>query len=224
MEQNNQLGLPVIDSASGYNPEKTYTVYVNPTNRHIAGLIGFVVGIDHIDDGNGFLYFNIPDLTEDEYNEISRSINSTEAMTFLDQDNRTIISRRIYIDMLENTFFDSKLNMMYGVDNKINLNVRCVDKTLNGVEDVTEIELKNIKKSDQPISMNGQSADEIKLKIPNPSKVTLELLGTVGSPHTVRVKVKVPQIDYLWLTAYPQMMKISDESNQELKQWLANNS
>ena len=150
---NNQM---TIESSSEYSAEKVYTLYVNPVNRHITGMIGFAVGIESLNDGNNFPSYNINDLTEIEYYEISRSIGSTEAMTFLDEDNRTIHIRRILIDLLKDTLIDTKNGMIFGLDNIINFRVRCVDENLNPAADIQEIQVKNIKKSNNPIALNGK--------------------------------------------------------------------
>jgi hypothetical protein len=215
----NQL---IIESENKYDSTKVYTVYVNPHNRHIIGLVGFITGVEYLNDGNNFLYFNIDNLTESEYKEIGKSINSTEAITFLGEDNRTIITRRISIDLLEDTIFDAKKNMLCGIDNIINLRVSCVDSNLNTVEEIKEIEIKNIKKGANPISFNGEDPDKNKIFVPNGSKVKCELLGEVV--HTIKVKIKIPGVDYAWLTAYPQIVKLSKEERENIKKWLLENS
>ena len=214
----NQL---TIESENKYDSKKTYTVYVNPINRHIIGLVGFINGVEYLNDGNNFLYININDLTFEEYTEISRSINSTEAMTFLGEDNRKIISRRIYIDLLDNTLFDTKKNMIYGLENIINLKVRCVDENLNDADNVKEIEVKNIKKGANPISFNDGDPDNHKIFVPNGSEVKCELMGE--AVHTIKIKAKIPGVDYIWLTAYPQIWKLSADERENLKNWLKDN-
>jgi hypothetical protein len=220
MEQNSQLDVPVVDSDNGYNSAKTYALYVNPKNRHICGMIGFLGGIDYINDGRNFLCHNIYDMTEDEYKEISRSINSNESMTFLGEDNRQIIIRKILVDMLEGTYYDTKVNMMYGVNNEINLRVRCVDNTLTPADDVTSIEIKNIKKTDNPVSFNDQDGNVFKLNVDNPSEIKIKLLG--DGVHPIRIKAKIPTVEYLWLTAYPQMIKLKDDELDALNEFIDN--
>jgi len=215
---NNQM---TIESSNEYSAEKVYTLYVNPVNRHITGMIGFAIGVEMLNDGNNFLSYNIDDLTETEYYEISRSIGSTEAMTFLDEDNRTIHLRRILIDLLEDTLIDTKNGMIFGLDNIINFRVRCVDENLNPAPDVQEIQVKNIKKSNNPIALNGKDPDFNKVMVSNPSEVKCELLGE--GVHTVKIKAKVPGVDYLWLTAYPQMIKLSGQERENVKNWLKSN-
>lgn len=212
--------LPEI-TGTGYDPSKVYTVYVNPDNRHILGMVGFVAGLVHLNDGNGFLYYNINDLTLKEYNEISRSINSTEWMTFLETDNRTVLSRRIYIDLMENTFFDANINAIYAVDNIVNLRVRCVDENLQEPSDIPTIEIKNIKKASAPISFNGGDPANYKTSLANPSVLRCELEGE--GIHTIKVKALLPNVPYLFLTAFPQMVALNDEHQQNLKDWIAAN-
>ena len=212
----------VIESESKYDGSKIYTVYVNPHNRHIIGLVGFITGVEYLNDGNDFLYFNMDDLTELEYKEISRSINTTEAMTFLGEDNRTIISRRISIDLLDDTIFDVTKNMLCGIDNIINLRVSCIDSNSNIVEEIKEIEVKNIKKGANPISFNDGDPDKNKIFVPNGSEVKCELLGEMV--HTIKIKIKIPGVDYAWLTAYPQIFKLSKEERQDIKEWLSENA
>lgn len=219
MEQNSQEQTPVVDSDSGYNSKKTYALYVNPVNRHICGMVGFLGGIDYINDGRNFLCHNIYDMTEEEYTLISHSINSNESMTFLGEDNRTIISRKIIVDMLEGTYFDAKAGMMYAVNNEINLRVRCVDNTSTAADDVVSIEVKNMKKTDNPVSFNGQSSDLVKVHVDNPSEITIKLLGE--GVHPIRIKAKIPTVEYLWLTAYPQLAKLNEEQLQALDTWIA---
>lgn len=212
----------LIESENKYDSNKIYTVYVNPHNRHIIGLVGFVTGVEYLNDGNNFLYFEMDNLTESEYKEIGKSINTTEAMTFLGEDNRTIITRRITIDLLEDTIFDVKKNMLCGIDNIVNLKINCVDSNLKLVEEIKEIEVKNIKKGANPISFNGEDPDKNKIFIPNGSEVKCELLGEVV--HTIKIKIKIPNVDYAWLTAYPQVVKLSKEERQDLKEWLLKNA
>lgn len=209
----------VVEYTRKYDPNIVYTVYVNPANRHITGFVGFSTGVEYLNDGNGFQFYNISDLTEDEYKSLSMSINSTECMAFLGDDNRTIIVRRILIDLLDGTFYDGNSKMLYGVDNIIKLRVRCVDNTETTADDVSEIIIKNVKKNRNPMSINGMDPDVVKTSVANPDEVTLELLGE--GVHTIKVKGKLPTVQYLWLTAYPQMFKLSGEQNTELKRWLA---
>lgn len=221
MEQTTALEQPVIDADSGYNAKKTYALYVNPANRHISGMIGFIVPIDDVTDSRNYLHVNIMDLTEDEYVDISRSLNNTDSMTFLGEDNRTIITRRIYIDMLDGTFFDQKAGMMYAVNNEVKLRVRCVDNTLTDADDVKVVEVKNVKKADNPISINGADPSTIKVYLDNPSEVSLKLLGT--GVHAVKVKAKLPNVEYLWLTAYPQLAHLDAQQLADLDKWIAEN-
>lgn len=219
MEQNSQEQTPVVDSDSGYNSKKTYALYVNPANRHICGMVGFLGGIDYINDGRNFLCHNIYDMTEDEYKQISFSINSNESMTFLGEDNRTIISRKILVEMLDGTYFDAKAGMMYAVNNEVNLRIRCVDNTASTADDVVSVEVKNMKKTDNPVSFNDQSSDVVKLSVDNPSVVKIKLLGE--GVHPIRIKAKIPTVEYLWLTAYPQLAKLDEEQMQALDKWIA---
>jgi hypothetical protein len=211
-----------IEGKSEYDPKKVYTLYVNPKNRHITGMVGFTIGVEQLNDGNNFLYFNIKDLTKEEYIEISRSINSNEAMTFLsEEDDRTIISRRILIDLLDDTMVDGKNGMIFGLNNTVKFRARVVDKDLKEVKDVPTIEIKNIKKNN-PMSLNGHEPERNKIFVDNPSEITCELLGE--GVHTVKIKAQVPEVDYLWLAAYPQMIKLNEEQREELKNWLLENA
>ena len=213
------MAAPSIAGSNKYDPLKVYALYVNPSNRHIAAIVGFASPIESLNDGNNFLHVNVADLKEDEYNIISKSINSTECMTFLGDNNRTIIVRRLFIDLLENTFFDANINMIYGLDNIIKLGVRCVDNTLTEVDDVKSIQIKNIKKNYNPISLNDNSPDILKVHLDNPGTVKCELLG--DNVHTIKIKATLPTVSYLWLTAYPQMIKLTAEHQANLKAWLA---
>lgn len=213
------INTPIIKGDIGYNPDKTYALYVNPANRHIAGMIGFLGPIESISDGRNFETHSFTDLTEQEYTDISRSINSHESFTFLDSDNRTIISRRIMVDLLDNTFYDTKIGMIYGVNNEVKLRIRCIDNTSSTADDVTAIEVKNIKKSENPVELNGNPADVVKITISNPGEVTAKLTGT--GVHALRIKAKIPGVDYLWLTVYPQLIKLNDEQLAALDTFIA---
>lgn len=210
--------LPEIVSNMEFDPNKIYTCYVNPQNRHIVGFLGFASGIVAMNDGNNFPHYNISDLTKEEYNDISLSLSSTESMAFLETDNRTVYCRRIYIDLLDNTFFDPTIKMIYAVDNKVKLRVRCVDEKMNSAIDVPNIKVKNIQ-NNIPISFNGQGLDVTKLDLSNPSEITCELLGE--GTHTIQVKATLSDVDYLFLTAYPQMLKLNDADMATLKASLA---
>lgn len=212
----------IINTERKYVPGNIYTLYVNPDNRHIVGMIGFQHGVEYLNDGNHFPFYNIKDMSEEEYNLVSMSINSTECMTFLADNCRTIISRRVCIDLLDNTFFDATANKIYGVDNIVKLRVRCVDNTVETVDDVSEIIIKNVKKGRQPMTINGMDPDIIKTNVPNPSELTIELLG--DGVHTIKVKAEIPTVKYLWLTAYPQMLALTDEQNEGLKSHIASNA
>jgi hypothetical protein len=212
----------IIEGRNEYDSKKVYTLYVNPKNRHITGMVGFTVGVQELNDGNNFLYFNIKDLTKEEYIEISRSINSNEAMTFLsEEDDRTVISRRILIDLLDDTMVDAKTGMIFGFNNIIKFKARVVDRNLKEVKDVSTIEIKNIKKNN-PMSLNNNEPERHKIFVDNPSVVTCELLGE--GVHTVKIKVQIPEVDYLWLTAYPQLMKHTEEELESIKKWLLENA
>ena len=221
MEIDQESGLPVIDSHGGYQAGKVYALYVNPANRHISGIIGFLGYVDQISDVRNYDTYTIEDLTEDEYVMISRSINSNESMTFLGEDGRTIISRRILIDLLDGTYYDQTRNMIYGLDNLVRMRVRCVDNTETESDDVVEVEVKNIKKMDAPISINGAPAENIKTTVGNPAEVSFQLQGE--GVHTIRFKAKIPTVDYLWLTVYPQLLRLSSEDLVGLRQWYDQN-
>lgn len=217
------MNLETIEGKNEYDPKKVYTLYVNPENRHITGMVGFTVGVQQLNDGNNFLSYNIDNLTKEEYIEISRSINSNEAMTFLnDDDDRTINVRRILIDLLDDTLIDTTNGMILGLNNITKFRVRVVDENLNEVRDVPEIEVKNIKKGNNPISLNGEPAEKHKIFVSNPSVLTCDLLGE--GVHTIKIKAKVPGVEYLWLTAYPQMLRLSGEEREKLKNWLLENA
>jgi len=212
----------VIEGKNEYDSKKVYTLYVNPKNRHITGMVGFTIGVKELNDGNNFLYFNIEDLTKEEYTEISRSINSNESIAFLsDDDDRTIICRRILIDLLEDTMLDTKNGMILGLNNVIKFRARVVDGQGKEVKDVPKIEIKNIKKGNNPMSLNGEEPERHKIFVDNPSDVTCELMGE--GVHTVKIKAQIPEVDYLWLTAYPQMLRLSVEERENLKNWLLEN-
>jgi hypothetical protein len=212
-----------IEGKSEYDAKKVYTLYVNPKNRHITGMVGFTIGVEELNDGNNFLYFNIKDLTKEEYIEVSRSINSNEAMTFLSEDDdRTIISRRILIDLLDDTMVDAKNGMIFALDNVVKFRARVVDRELKEVKDVPSIEVKNIKKGNNPMSLNGYEPERHKVFVDNPSVVKCELLGE--GVHTLKIKAQIPEVDYLWLAAYPQMIKLKEEEIENLKNWLLENT
>ena len=214
-------GLPLLGNSAGYSPDKCYTVYVNPVNRHVTGLVGFALPVEHIDDGNAFDFYQLDNLTEEEYTILSTSINSNESMTFLDADNRTIITRKISVDLLENTYYDATLNAIYAVDNVARLRVSCVDNTLSTADDVKEVELKNIK-PEHPVALDGTDTAKLKTKIANSSNVSIKLLGEAGSMTTIRLKAKIPTVEYLWLTAYPQFISIDEASSKQIKAQNAN--
>jgi hypothetical protein len=212
----------VIEATNKYDENKVYSVYVNPNNRHILGMVGFAVGVEELNDGNNFLHFTIEDLTEDEYYEISRSINSTEAMSFLGEDSRTITTRRIMVDLMDDTLLNTKTGMIFGLNNIIKLKVCVVDENSNVVDDIKEVEIKNIKKNQNPMSINDMDLNMHKMMVPNDSEVKCELLG--DAVHTIKVKAKVPGVDYLWLTIYPQLMMHTEEELENIKKWLLENA
>ena len=217
------MNLEMIEGRSEYDSKKVYTLYVNPENRHITGMVGFTVGVQQLNDGNNFLCFNIDNLTKEEYTEISRSINSNESMSFLSEDDdRTISVRRILIDLLDDTLFDATNGMIMGLNNITKFKIRVVNENLKEVDDVPEIEVKNIKKGNNPISLNGGESEKYKIFIKNPSEITCELLGE--GVHTIKIKAKVPGVDYTWLTAYPQMLRLNFEEKEKLKNWLLENA
>jgi hypothetical protein len=203
-----------------FDSKKVYTCYVNPQNRHIVGFIGFATGLLSMNDGNNFPFYNISDLSEQEYKDISLSLSSTESMAFLNEDDRTVHCRRVYIDLLENTFFDPNVKMIYALDNKVKLRVRCVDENFNHPLEVETLTVKNIQ-NNSPISFNGQEFNTTKITVPNPSEITCELFGE--GTHTIQVKAVLSNVDYLFLTAYPQMLKLNDEDMAKLKETLAAN-
>jgi hypothetical protein len=216
---NNQIELPEVEANMEFDSNKVYTCYVNPQNRHIVGFLGFASGIVSMNDGNNFPHYNISDLSLQEYKDISLSLSSTESMAFLDEDNRTVTCRRIYIDLLDNTFFDPSLQMIYAVDNKVKLRLRCVDENFNHPAEITSIQVKNIK-DNTPISFNDLGFETTKIVVDNPSEVTCELIGE--GTHTIKVKVVLSNVDYLFLTAFPQMLKLNDDDMAKLKASLEN--
>jgi hypothetical protein len=216
------LNQTVIESSTKYDANKVYALYVNPANRHITAMVGFSIGIENLNDGNNFLHYNIEDLTEAEYYNISHSISATDSMAFLEEDNRTISIRRLVVDLLDDTLLDTKTGMIFGLKETINLRVKCVDQNLNIANDVQSIEIKNIKSDQYPIRMNEYQPEVSKVVIPNGSTIHCELLGE--GVHTIKIKAKLPETDYLWLTVYPQMMKYSDEELENIKNWLLENT
>jgi hypothetical protein len=214
---NSSIGFPTINVNSEYDSTKVYTCYVNPTNRHITAFIGFQTGVEDMSRGDGFPFYNITDLSEQEYKDISLSLHSTESMAFLNEDNRTVHCRRLYIDLLENTFYDPSLKRIYAVDNIVKLRVKCIDEDGNVPEDVQSLQVKNIL-DNQPINFNGQDFSTTKITVSNPSDITCELLGE--GTHTLKVKAVLSNVDYLFLTAFPQMLKITDSDNANLKSYI----
>jgi hypothetical protein len=215
---NTDLNIPTVNTTATYDSSKVYTCYVNPKNRHITAFVGFKGGLIGMNDGNGFPFYNITDLTEEEYNDISLSLNSTESMAFLNENNRTVHCRRIYIDLLENTFYDPTVKKIYGVNNIVKLNVKCVDENMQETSDVQTLSVKCIT-NNQPISINGQDPSIIKSVVNNPSDITLELLGE--SSCAIQIKAVLSNVDYLFLTAYPQLLKLTDNDNANLVSYLA---
>jgi hypothetical protein len=213
------IELPEVEANMEFDSKKIYTCYVNPQNRHIVGFLGFASGIVSMNDGNNFPHYNISDLTEQEYKDINLSLSSTESMAFLAEDNRTVYCRRVYIDLLDNTFFDPNIKMIYAVDNKVKLRVRCVDENFNHPTDVATIKVKNMKVN-TPISFNDLGFETNKIDVNNPSEITCELLGE--GTHTIQVKATLNDVDYLFLTAYPQMLKLNDDDMARLKSSLEN--
>lgn len=216
------LNQNVIETTTKYDANKVYALYVNPTNRHITAMVGFAVAIEELNDGNNFLHYNIDDLTEIEYYTISQSISTTDSVTFLGEDNRTISVRRLVVDLMDDTLFDGKTGMIFGLKETINLRVKCVDGNLNPAFDVQNIEIKNIKKDQVPMSLNGNQPEIHKIVIGNGSTVHCELMGE--GVHTIKIKAKIPDIDYLWLTVYPQMIRPSEEELENIKNWLLENA
>jgi hypothetical protein len=212
----------VIETYTKYDSSKVYALYVNPTNRHITAMVGFAIGIESLNDGNNFLHYNIDDLTELEYYTISQSISATDSVTFLGEDNRTILVRRLMVDLMDDTLFDGKTGMIFGLKETINLRVKCVDGNLNQAYDVQTIEIKNIKKDQVPMSLNGNQPEVHKIVVTNGSTVNCELMGE--GVHTVKIKAKLPEVDYLWLTVYPQMIRPSEQELENIKNWLLENA
>jgi hypothetical protein len=58
--------------------------------------------------------------------------------------------------------------------------------------------------------------------VENSSTINCELLGE--AVHTIKVKANIPGVDYLWLTAYPQLMKHTEEELENIKKWLLENA
>jgi hypothetical protein len=104
----------------------------------------------------------------------------------------------------------------------VKLNVKVVDGQSKVTNDVAKIEVKNIKKGNNPMSLNGEEPEKHKIFIDNPSVVTCELLGE--GVHTIKIKAQLPEVDYLWLTAYPQMLRLNAEERENLKNWLLENA
>lgn len=215
-----QDNLPEVEASMTFDSKKVYTCYVNPENRHITGFIGFKTGIENLTDGSGFPYYNITDLTEEEYKDISLSLSSTEAIAFLNEDNRTVHCRRVYIELLENTFYEPNIKLIYAIDNKVKMRVRCIDENLNDATDVQSVSVKNIKNG-TPISFNNGEITQTKVTVDNPSDITCELMGE--GVHAIQVKAVLNNVDYLFLTIYPQMLKLNDEDMEKLKASLSSN-
>lgn len=210
-----------IDVQQQYDPKKSYTVYVNPSNRHIIGLVGFIVPVMELNDGAGWPSYALANLTEEEYTVLSMSINNKELMAFLDNDNRTILTRQLQVELMNNTYYDTNLKKMYGANNTITLKIGVYDKQHNLCEDIENIRIKNITSGDDnnTISINGSSATQKTVYVQNGSTCTFDLQRE--GPASISLKANVPNIDYLWLSTFPQFLCLNSEHLANLHSWIA---
>jgi hypothetical protein len=208
-----------MDTVKGWTADKNYSISFSTVNRLITGLYGAITPFDdiiHTDTNTDNHY--IGTLTENMYNVISESILNPSHLSFWMPDN-TLRVRKAVVDFGPNTYLDGKRKAIVGVNNVITLIPKIVD--INGTvwPDVTEIQIKNLQKLDFPMSINGASASDYKVKSTNGTPITFAL-DKIGRA-TIRIKAIVPELSDVWISVYPELIGYNTDQMADFNTWLA---
>ena len=207
-----------MDTVKGWTADKNYSISFSTVNRLITGLYGAIApfaDIIHSDTNTENHY--IGTLTEDMYNVISESILNPSHLSFWMPDN-TLRIRKAVVDFGPNTYLDAQRKAIVGVNNVITLIPKIVD--INGTvwPDVTEIQIKNLKKLDFPMSINGGDPSAYKASSTNGAPITFAL-DKIGRA-TIRIKATVPELSDVWISVYPELIGYDSTQMATFNTWL----
>ena len=208
-------GTPQI--ASGWKEDSLYSVSFNMTSRVICGLYGAVtpfVDVVHSDTNLESHYLGA--ITQDMYDHIANSISNPISIAFWNEDN-TLKVRKILVEFGPNTFIDGQRGAIVGLDNTVTLIPKCVDVDGNICTDVTVVQIKNMKKLEFGMSINGQAATAYKATSVNGEPVTIHMESQGRA--TMRFKVTLPELSDLWLSVYPELYAYKEADLANLAAW-----
>jgi hypothetical protein len=210
-------GTPQL--ASGWKEESLYSISYNMTSRVIVGLFGAITpftDVVHSDTNLDSHY--VGKMTKDMYDHIANSISNPISVAFWNQDN-TLKIRKILVDFGSNTFMDGQRGAIVGLNNTVTLIPKCVDIDGNVCTDITNVQIKNMKKLEFAMSINGQDASNYKATCSNGGTVTIHMADQGRA--TLRFKVTLPELTDLWLSVYPELYAYKEADLAKLTTWAA---
>ena len=210
-------GTPQI--ASGWKEENLYSISYNMTSRVVCGLFGAITpftDVVHTDTNLDSHY--VGKMTQEMYDQIANSISNPISIAFWNTDN-TLKIRKILVDFGPNTFMDGQRGAIVGLNNTVTLIPKCVDENGNVCTDVSTVDIKNMKKLEFAMSINGQDNSNYKATGTNGTPVTIHLADQGRA--TIRFKVILPELSDLWLSVYPELYAYKDADLAKLATWAA---
>jgi len=229
LEVSSENGLVIEKEIEGYKPDYHYYIKYHKTEgNRILALIGLPYEVEYFETPNpnevGFAKVNI---TEDDYSKIQSSILSKDYLTFYDEENDLVYSRRLSIELLDGVFDSSVMAFVNDdPDNKniIRFKINALDSNDNPDDDMKDIYLKILRAGGDvapvpniivkcehesltdPIIINQSDRKAV---VPNGSVVTVDLNNEKEIDFmTIRAKAYVPNVSYWWLTLYLRFKRL----------------
>jgi hypothetical protein len=213
----------IIKQSLDWREDSLYTIFVQPqANNRILGLLGIEIPV--------LRFVSLPfeavpvflgKIPRTLYGNISRSINSTEVLAYWDFTSASLRLRRVCLELdTTTTTFDKDKGALISIDNILRFRAYCQDENFNPASDVDSIEIKAMRMRRSKIllqsTINGQGANQRRATVNNGALVSFALLD--AGRHTLRLKAKPPGANDLWLSAYPEGLKLTDAEMADLRQ------
>lgn len=193
-----------------FKPENIYYAFYDTNNHNrIVGVIGMPVEIEQFNNlYEHILPINLGYIDEQSYNILKMSKENNELMAFYDVESGLLFYRRIFLELTGDTFFNHENSAICSPSNKPSFKVFCLDTNENPADDVKIISIKSMRNSGElnSIQLNGNDVDTRKIDIENCSEVSINLIGE--GRHILRLKAEIPNVNGIWLTTYPEFVKL----------------
>ena len=166
-------------------------------------------------------------LTEDDYKKIKFSLMSKDYLTFYDEENDLVFSRRLSINLIQGKF-DTEWGCLINDDetnkNIIKFQINALDSNDDLSDDIQEIHCKILRAGGEnmPVpnivvtSDDGVDGNKIILNktnrkgiLKNNAILTVDLNNETDVQFiTLRFKAFIPNVNYWWLTLYIKLKRL----------------